>query len=146
MQYNQQKGLVTTPRVTDARRVMLFSLTRALQTTATMAQLEREESEFARRLDRIDDRRRLEVLQELETSEVRLATLRSRLQTVGEKMLYAGLVRSQLVRGKGNAPEISIVRDAGADHRKFVADEDTALVPGDVIEVALPIRGIETQQ
>jgi polysaccharide export outer membrane protein len=55
---------------------------------------------------------------------------------VSEKLVYTGLVRSQLVRGKGSKPEISIVR-TGVGAGQIAADEEMELRPGDVIEISL---------
>jgi polysaccharide biosynthesis/export protein len=134
---NLQKGLVAGPRVAEARRLTLISATRALQSTALIAQLEREEMELTRRLGRLDDRRRLELLGELEVAEMKLATLQSRLQAVGEKVIYAGLVRSQLVRGNGDEPDVSILRTTDSRGQKIPAGQETVLMPGDVVEVSV---------
>ena len=70
---------------------------------------------------------------------VTLADVRSRLQAAGEKLVYVGMVRSQLVRGKGSSePELTVFRsnDKGGSDQLNVAQDDS-LQPGDVIEVRL---------
>jgi polysaccharide biosynthesis/export protein len=55
------------------------------------------------------------------------------------KLVYVGMVRSQLVRGKGSAPELSLVRKdpaTGATNSTPVT-QDAELQPGDVVEVSL---------
>ncbi|WP_024512529.1 polysaccharide biosynthesis/export family protein [Bradyrhizobium sp. ARR65] len=136
------KGLVPMTRLSDSRRMMLFSATRVLQTTALMDQVQRERSEFARRLQRVQDQRRDNLLAKLQDANVRLATIRARLQAVGDKLLYAGVVRSQLARGSGGDPVIKVYRDNNDTLGNITADEETKLMPGDVVEVRLRLEGL----
>lgn len=132
-----KRGSVPITRVADARRLILLSSTRALQTTAQLAQVQRERQELSRKLQKVDDERRIKVLADLQTAEVRLATTRARLQGIGEKLVYTGMVKSQLVRGKGAEPDIVVFRAASGPGKSFVADANTDLLPGDVVEISL---------
>lgn len=132
-----QRGAVPMPRLVEARRSVLFSATRALQTTALLASVEREKGDLGRRLQRVDDNRRLEVLRDIQDATVRLASIRSRLQAVSEKLRYTGMVKSQLVRGFDSQPQITIFRKTGSGTTGTYADYDTELQPGDVVDVVL---------
>jgi len=129
-------------RLSDSRRLTLFSATRVLQTTALIDQVERERSEFARRLERVHDQRRDNLLAKLQDANVRLATIRARLQAVGDKLLYAGVVRSQLARGAGGDPDIKVYRNDNDTSGNMTANEQTKLMPGDVVEVRLRLEGL----
>jgi polysaccharide biosynthesis/export protein len=83
---------------------MLFCATRVLQTSAMLAQLDLAHLELQRKLQATDDRRRIALPGELEEARMRLATIQAKVQSVGEKVVYAGVVRSQLVRGTGDKP------------------------------------------
>ncbi|ACA15602.1 polysaccharide export protein [Methylobacterium sp. 4-46] len=131
------RGNVPMPRLVEARRTVLLSATRALQTMAVLASVEREKGDLGRKLQRVDDTRRLEVLREIQDSTAKLAAIRSRLQAVSEKLRYTGMVKSQLVRGFDSQPQISIFRRSGGKTARIPADHDTELQPGDVVEVAL---------
>ena len=96
------KGSLTSPRVTDARRAVLLSSTRKLQTTAQLMQVKKQQDELTRKLEKLDDQRRLDLLRELQDTSVRLNQIREKLQSVGEKLQYTAMVRSQLARGAGN--------------------------------------------
>jgi polysaccharide biosynthesis/export protein len=135
------KGTLTSPRVTDARRAVLLSSTRALQTAAQLMLLKRQQDETARQLERLDDERRIKLLGELQESTTRLDQLRARLQGTGEKLQYTALLRSRLVRVNGHKPAISIIRKVGAGHEQLEATEDAELQPGDVIEISLDNSG-----
>ena len=104
------KGSLTSPRVTDARRAVLLSSTRKLQTSALLMQVKRQQDEVARKLVKLDDQRRLDLLRELQDTSVKLNQIREKLQSVGEKLQYTAMVRSQLVRGAGNKAVITIIR------------------------------------
>jgi polysaccharide export outer membrane protein len=131
------KGNVTITRVVDARRALLLSATRQLQTASELAQVERQRQEFGRRSERLDDTRRIEILRDLQDTNVRIATLRARLAAAGEKLVYVGMVRSQLVRGHGSKPELVVYRTGDKGRQRLTVEEDSELMPGDVVEVAL---------
>ncbi|KGJ66783.1 putative exopolysaccharide production protein [Bradyrhizobium diazoefficiens SEMIA 5080] len=131
------KGSLISPRVTDARRAVLLSSTRKLQTSAQLLQVKKQQDEFVRKLAKLDDQRRLDLLRELQDTSARLNQIREKLQSVGEKLQYTTMVRSQLVRGAGNNAEIAIIRKGDKGQERIVASEDTELQPGDAVEVSL---------
>lgn len=133
------RGSVTVPRLTDARRALLLSSTRKLQTTAQLMIQRRQRQDSARQLERLDEQRKVALLHELQDAGVKINQIRAKLQGVAEKIQYTAVVRSQLVRGSGGKPEIAVVRSAPTGRERFVAEEDTELQPGDVIEVALRV-------
>jgi polysaccharide biosynthesis/export protein len=140
---NAQKGVTPASRLAEARRLYLASGAQVLQTSAMIAQVERERQQLRIQLSALDDRRKVELLAELETAQVKLAMLRQRLQSVGEKLVYTGVVRSQLVRGKGGKPDLLVFRREHDDRDgHFVAEEDTELLPGDVVEVSVRSEGL----
>jgi polysaccharide biosynthesis/export protein len=124
----------------EARRVALFSATQALQTTALLAQAERERENLTRSLQRVDDDRQMKLLAELQAAEIRLETIQARLQAVGEKLMYSSIVKSQLIRGTGGNPVITIFREDNGERHSQSAAEDTELMPGDVVEVAVRLE------
>jgi polysaccharide export outer membrane protein len=131
------KGALVSPRVTDARRAVLSSSTRKLQTQAQLMQVKTQQDELKRKLEKLDDQRRLDLLRELQDASVTLTETRTKLQGVGEKLQYTAMVRSQLVRGGGDKAEIAIIRKGQKGGQRIVADEDTELQPGDTVEVSL---------
>lgn len=132
-----EKQTLPITRVVDARRTILFSSTRYLQTIVEKGRAERGRDELRVKLDKLADDRRKGLLLDLQDANVKLATTRARLQAVSDKLIYTGLVRSQLVRGKGSDPEIIIYRK---QDEPFVVDQERELLPGDVVDVALQKR------
>lgn len=141
-----QRGAVVTTRLTDARRAVLLSSTRALQTTVQVSQLERDKGELTRRLERVDDQQALEAMEKLQVSEDNLTALRSRLNSVNDKLVYTGALRTQLLSGNRVKASIAVFRPNKTKPSMIDVAEDTELQPGDVVEVVLKpdpaLRGI----
>jgi polysaccharide export outer membrane protein len=131
------KGSLVSPRVTDARRAVLLSSTRKLQTTAQLMEVKKQQEELKRKLEKLDDQRRLDLLRDLQDANVRLGEVRAKLQSVGEKLQYTAMVRSQLVLGAGDNAEIAIIRKGEKGQERIIADENAELQPGDTVEIAL---------
>lgn len=131
------KGSLISPRVTDARRAVLLSSTRKLQTSAQLMLMKKQQDELTRKLERFDDQRRLDLLRELQDASVRINEIRQKLQSVSEKIQYTAMVRSQLAQGFGNKAEIAIIRKDEKGPERIIASEDTELQPGDTVEVTL---------
>jgi polysaccharide biosynthesis/export protein len=132
-----RQGSVPITRLVEARRALLSSSTRQLQTSALLAQMDRERHEYGRRSERLVDQRRLELTRELQDAETKLAALRARLSAAQEKLVYVGMIRSQLVRGDGSPPEITAFRKSGGSTARIVLSQESELEPGDVVEIAL---------
>lgn len=127
------KGALTSVRVTEARRAVLLSSTRKLQADSQLATLQKQRTDAASSLERIDGQRKIRLNQELIEANAALATTRARLEAVSEKASYVALLRSSLQRALGGETEIHVVRKTV---RTRVPD-DAPLLPGDVVEVAL---------
>ncbi len=139
---NFRKGILPTTRVSEMRRLTLQSSTRVLQTTALLNDVERKRAEFARSLEGIDDKKNKELLQAMQDATVRLSTIRDRIEAVSEKLLYAGMARSQLTRGPGGEPDVKVFRkdNNGGNSAAIGATDQTELMPGDVVDVKLQLE------
>ena len=135
------KGLAAAGRLTDVRRALLLSSTRALQTGAQALQSERDRDDNARKLQHLDDQRKIDNLKELEEVIVRVATLRAKLQSAKEKLVVVGNVRSQLLTGS-TRPELTLVRATRKQRINSRVDEETEMLPGDVVEIKIPLDSI----
>lgn len=124
-------------RVIEARRTILLSSTRYLQTVAQRGVSERDRADLTAQLDKLPEERRQNLLTELHDTEMELDQTRSKLQALGDKLIYTGLVRSQLVRGHGGEPSIRIHRRTDTGVTSVEATQDEELKPGDVVDVAL---------
>jgi polysaccharide biosynthesis/export protein len=133
----KEKGDVTSNRVTDARRAMLLSSTRLLQTEEQIVQITREKEGYLRGLEKLNDKGRMEILSQIQDSEVRLATINAKISSTADKLVYAGTMRSQLSLGKTAGPTVSIIRRSNETPKKIDGTEDTLLEPGDVVEISI---------
>lgn len=138
------KGTLISPRVTDARRAVLLSSTRKLQTAVQLMQLKKQRDETQRKLDQLDDKHRIDSLGELQESAAKLAEIRAKLQGVKEKIRVTGALKSEFALGQDSGPEIAIIRKNHKGPQRLIATEDTELQPGDVVEVTVR-RGVATQ-
>lgn len=124
-------------RVIEARRTILLSSTRYLQTVAQRGVSERDLVDLTAQLQKLPDERRQGLLTEIHDTQNDLDQTRARLQALGDKLIYTGLVRSQLVRGNGGEPSIRIHRKTDGGAGSVEATQDEELKPGDVVDVAL---------
>ncbi|MGU3541090.1 polysaccharide biosynthesis/export family protein [Methylobacterium sp. A54F] len=137
----QRRGVVPVTRQVETRRLSLVSATRALQIATTLEEVKRSREDLARSSQRLDDQRRADLSKDLQENTVKLTQTRFRIAAVGEKMLYTGIVKSQLVRDTGGDPQIVVHRIA-PDGRssRIEGGEDTSLRPGDTVDVTLRIQ------
>jgi polysaccharide export outer membrane protein len=133
----REKGDVTSNRVVDARRAMLLSSTRLLQTEEQIVQITREKEGYLRAIEKLNDESKMQVLKEIQESQVRLATINARISATADKLVYASTMRSQLPLGKASGPKVMIVRRSNETLKRIGATEDTLLEPGDVVEVSM---------
>jgi len=141
---NFSKGILPMNRLSEARRLTLYSATRVLQTTALLDEVQLKRAELSRALEKLDDQRRMDLLEKMQDATVQLNHVRSRLQSVSEKLLYAGLARSQLVRGPGGEPDIKVFRSENGTTATIAANDQTEVMPGDTVDVKLRLEGTPT--
>jgi polysaccharide biosynthesis/export protein len=134
--FNKQ-GDVTSNRVVEARRAMLFSSTRVLQTEEQIVQTTREREGYIRRIDKFRDDGRSVILKEIEDSQVKIAGINARIAAAADKMVYTSTMRSQLPISKLGGPSVTIIRGDRENRSKTEASEDSVLEPGDVIEISV---------
>jgi polysaccharide export outer membrane protein len=137
------KGLLSMPRMADARRAVLLSSTRKLQTASQLMKLESDRLDLSRQGQRLNEQRKSDLLRDLQDRNVRLNEIRARLESIEEKLRYTGILKSQLVSGTGDTPDITVVRKTKKGREHITADEDYELEPGDVVEIALRRRPLD---
>lgn len=137
----EEKGVTTAARLSDTRRAALLSADQLLQTIVEMSNIERQRSEYARQLEKIDSQAHIDAWRELQDANLRLAEITARLKSTGDKLMYTSLLPSQLSPGKGAPPDITVHRNGEKDSQSLAADEDTELAPGDVVDVSLETKG-----
>jgi polysaccharide export outer membrane protein len=132
-----QKGLAQIARLSEARRASLLSSEQLLQTVVETSNVERQRDEYARQLASLDSVRRIDDLQELQKTNLRLAELTSRLKGDSDKLMHIGRLRSQLTAGGGRKADIAVHRETASGPERVDAGDDLELTPGDVVDVRL---------
>jgi polysaccharide export outer membrane protein len=130
-------GLLVSPRVTDSRRALLLSSTRSLQTSVELMRLQRQRDDFVRQKDRNASQRTINLLKELNESNVRLADLRVKMLALSQKLQPVGNTGAVPVGTSDLHPEVTVVRRLGQRWDRIAASIDFDVEPGDVVEVAL---------
>jgi len=130
------RGELISPRVTDARRAVMLSASRRLETTSRLMQVRRLRVEMQSQLDRLDVELRMVLLRDLQEANGRAEGLRSRINGL---MLVRQRATDLPDAGPSAAltPQIMIVRKEDDGRKRFLADEDTELHPGDVLQVSV---------
>lgn len=132
-----ERGVVARSRVSDQQRTLLDSTQRLLGYSGRVADLQNAISEYGHRIEIVDNARRKRLLDDLQATQTALEGTRVRIEAVQEKLLYTGAVRTQLVRGTGAAPVLSIVHAPAQPSKGGLVTEDTVLTAGDTVEVSL---------
>jgi polysaccharide biosynthesis/export protein len=133
------KGLIEITRLNDAQRAVLLSATRALQTNAAIAQLERDQGMLQRNLEKLGDQTRIALLAELQTETAAMTQTEAEIDALTKQLSYVGLLRSDLLGRDGRQLTISVARFNDGKNTTFEAAEDTLLSPGDTVTVKLQV-------
>ncbi len=132
------KGWANMERLASSRRDVFAARNQLLQTSVQVAQMKKEREELARKLDKLEDDRHLTFVRELEDANIKLTTVRNRLQSVGEKLAASGVQGNpHAMRQAGIKPSIIIFRKTNDIASQISGGEDASLLPGDVVEVML---------
>lgn len=129
------KGHATSVRVADARRALLYSSTRRLQTADALMETRRQLDQSRRSLEKLDDQHRLTVHEGLQAAESKMVEEHARLQTLQAKLNLAGIAVPRHA-GQQVSPLITIIRRIDMKPVAFEAGLDDEIEPRDIVEVA----------
>ncbi|WP_375461958.1 polysaccharide biosynthesis/export family protein [uncultured Enterovirga sp.] len=141
-----RSGNLPMTRLSEARRLSMFSATQSLATSVQFTATVRERDEALRKVARLDETLRADMLKQVEAATLERDGIRSRLAAAGEKIAYTGMIRSQLNRKGGPAPTITITRPEADGGGTVTADENAPVRPGDTVDVALHTEVPEVSQ
>jgi polysaccharide biosynthesis/export protein len=130
------RGITTSIRVEEERRALATLRGQYMDALARLTVARREHGEAIRQLDRAGDERQQRLVRELIDATAQLEQIRSQLKAAGERLIFVGALKSQLRRGDGG-PEITIFRQTENGQERVPATEDTAMLPGDVLDVLI---------
>lgn len=130
------RGITTSIRVEEERRALATLRGQYMDALARLTVSRREHEEARRQLDRAGDERQQRLVRELIDATAQLEQIRSQLKAAGERLIFVGALKSQLRRGDGG-PEITIFRQSENGQERVPATEDTAMLPGDILDVLI---------
>jgi polysaccharide export outer membrane protein len=134
-----EKGTVSTQRVSEARRAMLLSSTRALQTAVEATRAQREHEQIARDSQQLQDQHKIRVLTDLQEAMSRRARISAQLLAAQQKMAVTGALKPSWSEGERPAA-ITLYRvDEKGSENRISASEEVSLMPGDVVEVSIKL-------
>lgn len=138
------KGTLPATRVADARRLALLSATRSLQVGSQIEVDRRVRSDAQQALQKLISERSEQLLKDLKETNDTISKSQSRISALTEKLVYTSALRSQLLGSGVNSPQISVVRQVSGAAKVIQAESDTALEPGDVVEVKMTLTANTT--
>jgi polysaccharide export outer membrane protein len=133
----QKRGALPLMRIMEIRRIQLTNSTRVLQTRVQFDQAERDLAEAKRSLERLYNTYRTALLADRQEQLALYNSLLARISANSEKLEHTSILKSRLVRGRGAKVKISIHRSLLDFKQTLVGSEDTALFPGDTVEISL---------
>lgn len=128
----RETGVVTTSRLSDVRRALLFSATRHLQTSTEISRTEREFEELTYQVRRRNIEETAETMNALSDALVELAGVEAGIVATREKLLHVGTERARLDRP--GIVTIEVMREPGGEPLTGPA---VPLEPGDVVNVTV---------
>ncbi len=100
-----------------------------------LIQIRKQKEELARRLEKVANDYKANLLHEMAESSVKLAELGSKLDVVELKVGFLNRAPGSSLAGEPVRPEITVVRKGGQNWTRSRAHEDSELEPGDVVNV-----------
>lgn len=132
-----KKGITANARLAEARRAEFLSADQLLQTIVQMSNVEQQRGQLQRQLDTVGNQARIDDWHELQQAKLQVIQLSARLKSANEKLAYAGIVQTKSRLDEPTQIEATVYRGAGKDVKRFAADQDLMLVPGDTVEVVV---------
>jgi polysaccharide export outer membrane protein len=131
-------GIQTNTRMADIRRALLLSSSQRLGTLVELMRIRSQRADFERQLEKNGNQKKITLLNDLRDGSVRLADLEVKLRAAGMKLHSPGIAsRAGPPMGEAVQPHVTIVRRVGDEWRQLPSDNDSEVLPGDVVEVAL---------
>lgn len=143
----RSEGIVTSKRLSDARRATLFSSTRLLQARARLSEARRQRAERQLQLHKLEADRKSTLYDELEQAMAEEAAARIEARAATRKLRLARSIPPNTSADSASeqhgvsAPKLIVHRRTPDGMERYVEDEDFEILPGDVIEVRLDDPG-----
>jgi polysaccharide export outer membrane protein len=125
------RGIIVQGRLLEMQRAMLLLKSQLFDSIAKAAQAQRLLSDYNRRLQSLDETRRLTVLKEMQDAYADAAATTARLTTARQQLT---------IKRTSEPPAFTIYRQKDGSRLRVEADENTNVSPGDILEVDFGVR------
>ena len=130
----QRRGVATIARTEDEQRAIVLLRNQMLDVRARSQQAYNDLENYTRDLNAYQTERRARVLQELTAASSEEARLRLQLAGARDKLRVAGGIGFR----QAPVPKVMVSRGAGKQWKRFEADQNSVIMPGDVVEITIP--------
>jgi polysaccharide export outer membrane protein len=131
-------GNQTNERMADMRRALLLSASQRLGTLVELLRVRSQRVDYERQLEKNGNQKKITLLNDLRDGSVRLADLEVKLRAAGMKLRSSGISNCVgSATGKALQPHVTIVRWFGGEWQQLPLGNDSEVLPGDVVEVAM---------
>jgi polysaccharide export outer membrane protein len=136
MEGSATKGLVMVSRVDDERQTLAELRGQQVDIQSRLVMAQRAHAELTRNIELQKEQHRAQLNERLREATIEKEKLSSRLRASGEKLLYTGAIKAQL-RDDNSGLSVVLHRKVDGALTGIQADEDTEILPDDVVEVTL---------
>ena len=136
------RGLTALDRVDEERRGLAQIAAQETDARARLAEANAELAAAVRDLDRMRDERQERLNKEAEALAVEREKISLQVKASAEKLLYAGAIKAQLHHSAGL--RIAIHRISGGVRTTIQGDEDSEILPDDVVDVQIDPEQIDS--
>lgn len=130
------QGITTNTRVDDERRALANLRSQHMDATSRMMTAKREIEEQKRLLQQIQSERQQQLVTALRDATSELERVKFQLRATGEQLIYTGGLKAQL-KNTNSGPDLTIIRRQDDGVRRIAVTEDSAMLPGDVLDVTI---------
>ncbi|MEP7456478.1 polysaccharide biosynthesis/export family protein [Phyllobacterium sp. SB3] len=138
-----ERGIATTSRQSDLQRIITTLQADRLDQVTAIMRARQNISQATRDAQNLVNLRQTTATTELQTAQAALDQLKIRQDTAERLLVAAGSILSGKMKpGEKQEPDLvfTITRATTAEPIEIAANEDTVLVPGDVVRAALNVR------
>jgi polysaccharide biosynthesis/export protein len=133
-----KNGDQTNARVAEIRRSLLLTSTRRLGTLVELMRVRSQRADYVRQAEKNGNQKKIDLLNDLRDTSVLLANIEVKLRAAGAKLQAPAIVASVEPSAAGGVrPQVKIVRWVGGNWQQLLATNESEILPGDVLEVAL---------
>ncbi|EJN02159.1 periplasmic protein involved in polysaccharide export [Phyllobacterium sp. YR531] len=138
-----ERGIATTSRQSDLQRIITTLQADRLDQVTAIMRARQSISQASRDAQNLINLRQTTATTELQSTQAALDQLKIRQDTAERLLVAAGSILSGKTKpGEKQEPDLvfTITRTTGSQPIEIAANEDTVLVPGDVVRAALNVR------